>query len=83
MKPKARYGHSMTRMGSRLLMMGGDVGTGYAADLWTLRGLEAGSEEAPAWIQLDLPGPAPSPRKGHCLAGTPTPLHCCPPFPRG
>ncbi|KAK9841168.1 hypothetical protein WJX74_001325 [Apatococcus lobatus] len=67
-KPRARYGHSMSRMGSRLLMLGGDIGTGYAADLWTLRGLEGGSEEAPAWIQLDLPGQAPSPRKGHCLA---------------
>ncbi len=66
----------MARMGSRLLMMGGDIGTGYAADLWTLRGMEVGSEEAPAWIQLDLPGPAPSPRKGHCLAGQLTLSRC-------
>ena len=66
-RPKARYGHCMCRIDSRILMFGGETGGGLTRDLWTLRGAGAG-EEAPAWIPLELPGPAPAPRKGHACA---------------
>ncbi|DBA80892.1 hypothetical protein WJX77_007438 [Trebouxia sp. C0004] len=64
-KPKARYGHCMCRVDSRVLMFGGENNTSLANDLWTLRGLGLDGEEAPAWIPLELPGNAPAPRKGH------------------
>ena len=46
-------------------MFGGENNTSLANDLWTLRGLGLDGEEAPAWIPLELPGNAPTPRKGH------------------
>lgn len=64
-KPKARYGHCMCRVDSRVLMFGGENNTSLANDLWTLRGLRLDGEEVPAWIPLELPGNAPPPRKGH------------------
>lgn len=57
----------MCRIDSRILMFGGETGGGLTRDLWTLRGAGA-EEEAPAWIPLELPGPAPAPRKGHACA---------------
>ena len=68
-KPKTRYAHSMCCMDNRVLVLGGESNTGLLSDLWTLRGLGLDGEEAPAWIPLELPGPAPSPRKGHACAG--------------
>lgn len=40
---------------------------GVTNELWSLRGLEG---EGPAqWTQLQLEGPAPTPRRGHAVAG--------------
>ena len=67
-RPKARYGHSMCRVDSRVLMFGGENNTNLANDLWTLRGLGLDGEETPSWLPLELPGTAPAPRKGHACA---------------
>lgn len=67
-RPKARYGHSMCRMDTRVLMFGGENNTNLANDLWTLRGLGLDGEESPSWLPLELPGTAPAPRKGHACA---------------
>jgi len=80
MRPKARYGHCMCRVDSRVLMFGGENNTSLANDLWTLRGLGLDGEEAPAWIPLELPGNAPAPRKGHsctCEPSRQTHDMCC------
>ena len=69
MKPKARYGHSMSRVDSRVFMFGGENNTSLANDLWTLRGLGLDDSDSPAWIPLELPGSAPAPRKGHTCTG--------------
>ncbi|KAK9813645.1 hypothetical protein WJX73_001345 [Symbiochloris irregularis] len=67
-KPKARYGHAMTSIDGKVVLFGGQSNTGLLNDLWTLRGMSGDSDESAMWMQLDLPGNSPVPRKGHAFA---------------
>ena len=49
--------------------MGFYTSIGLCNDLWTLRGVSSDSDSTPTWVQLELPGPVPVPRKGHTLTG--------------
>jgi len=82
-KPRARCSSMLFSLGNRVLVFGGDIiNVGPSNDLWSLRGV-IGDESAskvdstipgspvsssPQWTQLQLPGPAPAPRRGHAAA---------------
>jgi len=82
-KPRARCSSTLFSLGNRVLVFGGDiVSIGPSNDLWSLRGV-IGDESAsrldstapvspisrsPQWTQLQLPGLAPAPRRGHAAA---------------
>ncbi|XP_031384238.1 protein GLUTELIN PRECURSOR ACCUMULATION 3 isoform X2 [Punica granatum] len=66
--PPPRCGHTATMVEKRLLVYGGRGGGGpIMGDLWALKGLIDGENEAPGWTQLKLPGQAPSARCGHTI----------------
>ncbi|RZC76869.1 hypothetical protein C5167_000997 [Papaver somniferum] len=66
--PPPRCGHTATMVEKRLLVFGGRGGGGpIMGDLWALKGIIDGENEAPGWTQLKLPGQQPSPRCGHTV----------------
>ncbi len=71
-KPRARCSSTLFSLGNRILIFGGDMTSiGPSNDLWSLRGVmgdEKSSLVAPQWTQLQLPGDAPAPRRGHASA---------------
>lgn len=76
-KPNPRCSTTLFSLGNRVLVFGGDIANiGPSNDLWSLRGV-AQVEENPSgsaallpaqWTQLQLPGAAPAPRRGHAAA---------------
>ncbi|KAG7669580.1 hypothetical protein Ndes2526B_g05921 [Nannochloris sp. 'desiccata'] len=81
-KPRPRCSSTLFSLGNRVLVFGGDIVTvGPSNDLWSLRGvigdesasrvdftIHAPASATPQWTQLQLPGPAPAPRRGHAAA---------------
>jgi N-acetylneuraminic acid mutarotase len=60
--PPARYGHSMTSTGGRLVVFGGITATVSVDDMW------AYDSAADAWTELKPSGKRPSARSGHAMA---------------
>lgn len=73
-KPRPRCSTTLFSLGNRVLIFGGDIATiGPSNDLWSLRGVSRDETSSPGspvpqWTQLQLPGGAPSPRRGHAAA---------------
>ncbi|KDD76383.1 hypothetical protein H632_c247p0, partial [Helicosporidium sp. ATCC 50920] len=62
-RPRARCCAALASLGPRVLLFGGDT-SGASGDLWSLRLEKKGC----SWTPLQLPGAAPSPRRGHAVA---------------